>query len=268
MRNRKPIVPVLGLAASIATWATLAPAHEFWLEPGDFAPKVGQRVPISIRIGQNYKGTSYPYIRQEYIRFVVVDRRGETPVKGIDGDDPALTLAFARDGLTVLAHHSTAEVLTFETWDKFESYLKLEGLEHIKPLHLQQGKPQAKIVESYVRCAKLMLKVGSGRGADRLTGMPLELVAERNPYDLAPGEALPVRLYYEGKPIGGVQITAFSKSHAQERQLVRTDGEGRARINLPTAGPWLLNAVHMFEPGPRDKAHWLSLWASLTFARP
>jgi hypothetical protein len=200
---------------------------------------------------------------------VVTDQRGETPVKGVDGNDPALDMKFARAGLTIFSHYSTPEILTFDTLAEFEKYLEIEGLQHIKALHLDQGKPQTRIVERYSRCAKLLMNPGGGRGgADRLTGMPLELVAERNPYELAPGEALPVRLFHQGKPIAGVQITAFSKADPMTRQLVRTDAEGRAQIALPQAGAWLLNAVYMEAPRPDDNAHWMSLWASLTFARP
>jgi hypothetical protein len=49
---------------------------------------------------------------------------------------------------------------------------------------------------------------------------------------------------------------------------VRTDAEGRAQLNLAKSGPWLLNAVHLFEPPPGMKAHWTSYWASITFSRP
>ena len=159
--------------------ASPAATHEFWLDPADYRPAPSQSVPISIRIGQNFKGNSFPYLREETRRFVVVDARGERPVKGVDGDDPAVTLKFAAPGLAVLAHYSTAETLTFETWDKFDAYLQLEGLEHIAGLHRAQGKPPTGIVETYSRCAKLLVGVGGAGGADRATGMPRELVAEK-----------------------------------------------------------------------------------------
>ena len=250
--------------------ATLpAVAHEFWLEPADFTPRRGENVPISIFIGQKFKGNSYPFIRQEFKKFVVIDARGEKPVKGVDGDDPALNVKFTEQGLVIFAHHSTPEKLEFRTWQEFLTYLEFEGLERIAPLHLQQGKPQTGIKEIYSRCAKLLMSVGGGRGGeDRLTGMPLELVAERNPYWLQPGEPLPVRLYLEGKPAADVMISAISKADPQNRMRVRTDKEGRASLALPASGPWLLNAVHMVPPARGEDAHWSSLWASMTFARP
>jgi hypothetical protein len=47
-----------------------------------------------------------------------------------------------------------------------------------------------------------------------------------------------------------------------------TDGQGRAEIALPVAGPYLLNAIHMFEALPADNADWSSVWTSLTFEVP
>ena len=267
-RISRPRCPLVAAAIAIAGVAMPAAAHEFWLEPESFMPKVGQSAPISIRIGQQFKGDSFPYVREEYKRFVFIDARGEKPVKGVAGDDPAVTMKFANAGLVVLAHYSTREPVTFDDMAEFESYLRLEGLEHIAPLHRQQGKPLTAIKEVYSRCAKLLLNVGGGTGEDRFTGMPLELVAERSPYGLGAGEPLTVRLYFNGRPLEGVLIRAFAKAAPDDVQRVRTDAEGRARIALPVAGPWLLNAVHMLTPTAAEKVHWTSLWASMTFARP
>lgn len=257
---------VLALAALFAT--PCARAHEFWLEPTDFVPKPGESVAISILVGEKFKGNTYPFLREEFKKFVVVDGRGERPVKGIDGDDPALTMKFPEPGLAILAHHSMPAITVFETWERFQLYLDFEGLQHIAALHLQAGKRQDRIRESYSRCAKLLIGVGAPQGGDRLTGMPLELVAERNPYSLKAGEDLPVRLYLHGQPVAGVQISAISKIDPDKRLLARTDSEGRANIALPQAGSWLLNAVHILPPAAGEDADWTSLWASMTFARP
>ena len=258
------------MSAAIVVFVAVAPAasHEFWLEPSTYTPNAGDKIPISIRIGQNFKGNSYPYLREDFKVFTLTDGRGTRPVRGIDGDDPAVTATFEQPGLYIMVHYSTPEHLTFETWAKFDSYLKLEGLSDVAERHRRRGLPENGIVELYSRCAKLLVGVGDGRGDDRLTGMPLELVVEKNPYLLAPGEPVPVRLYHEGKPAADVQIAAISRAEPDNRLTARTDTEGRARLALPKSGPWLLNAVVMKEPKRSEKANWTSLWASMTFARP
>lgn len=259
----------LGFAVFIALGDAVK-AHEFWLEPETFTPALSQVVPISIRVGQKFKGDSFPYIKSEYKQFVLSDAAGQSAVKGVDGDDPALSQRFAKPGLAALVHYSTPEKLTFETWEKFTAYLDLEGLRTISERHLARKLPQSNIRETYSRCAKLLVNVGPGAsGEDRLSGlMPFELVAESNPYALHAGDTITLRLYLNGKPQSDTQIVAISRGHAERRLTARTDEEGRARIMLDDSGPWLFNAVHMFEPGQGVAADWESLWASMTFALP
>jgi uncharacterized GH25 family protein len=239
-----------------------AAGHEFWLEPAEFAPRAGQSVAVTVREGVEFKGK--PVEAGEFQRFVMFDARGERPIRTAEG--AAFKIKFSEPGLSVLSYYSKPETTTFESWEKFERYLQEEGLEHIGPLHRQQKKPTAGIKEIFSRCAKLLVNVEQGAGEDRFTGMPLELVAERNPYALPDGEPLPVRLFHNGKPIEDVQIVAISKADPKSPQRVRTDGDGRAQLSLNQKGPWLLNAIHIGEPSG-EKAHWFSLWASMTFAR-
>lgn len=244
-----------------------AHAHEFWLEPDDYTPTVGAKVSVSHVIGQNFKGTSYPYVKDWFERYIVADADGERPIDGVEGDDPAVALEFASGGLRILAHQSTASTLTMETFAEFEKYLVSVGLDHIVTLHRKQGKPETAIEERYARCAKTLISVGGAAGSDRAVGLPLELIAEKNPYQLADGEALPVLLLSEGQPLGAATIVVFSKTKSAEILRVQTDRDGRALVPLAVGHTYLLNAVHMVATEPGDDAHWQSLWASLTFAR-
>lgn len=255
-------------AVFLTVIASPAMAHEFWLQTDNYSPKRDAKSPVSMHVGQFFKGPSFPYLSDNFVKFSVLQDGRSDPVKGLDGDDPAATLAFKKSGLAVVTFNSVALELTFEEWPKFERYLIKEGLRHIVRRHRAAGKPEIGIKEFYERDAKLLLDVGgTGAGQDRLTGMPLELVAERNPYTLAKDELLPVRLYYKGQPIAGIQITAIAKAAPKTLHKFRTDGQGRAKIPLPSNGPWLLNAVHMIEPTPGEGAHWFSLWASMVFEK-
>lgn len=100
-----------------------AGAHEFWLEPASFVPALKTPIPVSIRVGQQFKGDRSPDIGSEFRRFAQVDAAGERALRGTDGDDPALTLRFANAGLVALIHESTFEKLNFETWIDFRPIL-------------------------------------------------------------------------------------------------------------------------------------------------
>ena len=275
MRTFQCRIIVVACAVGMAVTAlTVRPApgcaHEFWLEPVLLTPKVGASVPIVHRIGQNFEGDSYPYVRAWFRRFSHIDARGERPIKGIEGDDPAAEVLGTNRGLSILVYHRNPDEVVFETMEKFGSYLKDEGLERFEKVHTDLGKPQSKIREVYTPCAKALVSVGGG-GNDRPVGLPLELIAERNPYDLGNADnVLPVRLLHEGKPLAGATIKVFNEKDRKSPRRFITDADGRARIELPVRDRYLLGAVHMLAPTPAEqkKADWTSLWASLTFMRP
>ena len=258
----------VGIALFVATFPTQA--HEFWLEPVVLTPKVGASVPIVHRIGQNFEGDSYPYVRAWFRRFVHIDARGERPIKGVEGDDPAAEVRFATRGLSILVYHSNSDEAVFETMEKFRAYLADEGLGRFAKAHTDLGKPLSGIRERYVRCAKALVSVGGGGVSDRAVGLPLELIAERNPYELGVDNLLPVRLLHDGKPLEGATIKVFNEKDRKTHRRFITDAEGRAMVELPVKDRYLLGAVQMLVPtaSEQKKADWTSLWASLTFARP
>lgn len=245
-----------------------AVAHEFWLETTDYSPPARATAPVTIHVGQFFKGSSFPYLDDEFVRFSLHAKGRAQEIKGLNGDLPAAKIALSEPGLAIVVYHSKPLDLTFKEWEKFDAYIQEQGIRGILPRHDSGEKPRTGIKELYERDAKLLIGAGAAEGQDQLTGLPLELVAERNPYRLGPDEALPVRLYFRGTPLADVQVTAFSKSDPKQPKKFRTDSSGRATVPLPHAGPWLLNAVHMIDPPKGQDAHWYSYWASLVFSRP
>lgn len=252
----------------IATVSAPAGAHEFWLEPSDYTPDPEERIGIAHNYGQHFKGDGLPYVGEWHQRYIVRDNGKIRKVRGFDGDLPAVQMAFDDGGLKIFGYFGTPEPQSYDTLAKYEDYVRKVGLDHIVALHRQRGKPTTNIRELYARNAKLLLGVGNAAGKDRALGLPLELIAARNPYTLKPGDRLSVQLLYRGKPVGGVAVFAFNSADPENPVKSVTDPNGQADIWLPAAGPYLLNAVHMFEPAAGDKADWSSLWASLTFSVP
>lgn len=247
----------------------VAPAHshEFWLETSNYQPKIGEELPITLHLGEFFNGVSLPYLQDEFVLFQTHTGNTTTSLKGLNGDLPAARFAIFRPGLTLVTYRSAPSDIKFKEWEVFESYLQSQGLEHIIQNHVRSGKPIKDITELYERNAKLLIGVGAA-GQDRKTGLPLEIVAERNPNNLDRGSALSVRLFYNGKPLAGSQITVFAKAKPTHPLKVRTDATGRAKIQLPHSGAWLLSSVHMVAPSAEQNIHWYSYWASLVFFRP
>ncbi len=288
---------LLGLVFLVLTAAAPAGAHDVWLEPAAFAPEPGATVAVRILVGDRFEGEPVPRNPRRIARLVAVgpeapDRAGasaespgalaqpsvaglvnrglaETPLPGVDGVDPAGFLRPAASGLHLLAYVSTRAPLTLPA-EKFERYLREEGLERVVEERARAGRSREPGREVYSRCAKSLVAVGGGGGEAyrHLLGCPFELVAESDPYALAAGGELGVRVLVRGEPLAGVLVVALPGAAPEAAVRARSDAAGRVVLPLDRPGVWLVKAVHMEKAPPGLAADWESWWASLTFAVP
>jgi uncharacterized GH25 family protein len=247
-------------------------AHDFWIDPSSFRPAPGQRVLVRLRVGQKFKGDPVPRDPSLLRRFSVLSNGaagGETPVPGVAGAEPAGFATVSAPGLNLIVYASGPSPVELDA-AKFNAYLTDEGLESVKAQRIKKGQTAAPAKEVFSRYAKSFLAVGGtgGPGYDRVLGLTLELVPEKDPTALSPlpqGTELPVRLLYLGKPLAGVLVAAFTRDQPDARVTARTDVAGRVRLRLDHPGVWLVKAVHMIPAPAETGADWESFWASLTF---
>jgi uncharacterized GH25 family protein len=260
---------VLGLIASIVASGSSLGAHDLWIHPTTFSPASGQIVGVRLRVGQDLVGDPVPRDPALIDQFVVEDGAGRKPLIGRDGADPAGLLRVAAPGLLVVGYRSNPSPVEL-TAEKFNQYLKEEGLDAVAAARARRNETGAKAREIFSRCAKSLILSGTAKDeqGDRSLGFTLELVAERNPYALRPGQELPVRLTYENRPLAGALVVAVNRRNPSDKLSARTDKEGRVRFKLPADGMWLVKAVHMIPAAGAANADWASFWASLTFELP
>ena len=265
----------LGLLLGVAP----AVAHDFWIEPSSFTPAAGAAVSFHLRVGQQWQGDAFPRSNQRIAQFVLAGPEGSADIAGAEAVDPAGLARLAVPGLYLAGYASNNSPLELEA-AKFEAYLRLEGLEWVIAERARRGESAAGSREVYARCAKSLLWVRGtgaapslGSGAfDRALGFAFELVPEQNPYALAAGGTLPLRLLYKGRPFAGALVVAMPKAHPEAAVTARSDSQGRVRLELGESGVWLVKAVHMARlegaAAAAEHADWQSLWASLTFELP
>jgi hypothetical protein len=257
----------LSLAAMLCL-AHVAIGHDFWIEPSTFRPVPGAQTSLALHVGSDFKGESAIFNPQYFNRYIVAGPDGER-----------------KTGIYAAIYDSKKFDVSFDDFNKFQDYLKEEGLE--RQLAFARARGAAKITEMYSRCAKTLIVAGLAAGP---TGVPtgskagptgptatgfdhyfkcaLELVAENNPYAMKPNGELRLKLMFREKPIEGVLVAAFNKADPTNKMKARTDRDGRVTFMLPRNGVWLLKAVHMIVPPRLIFADWESFWASLTFEMP
>jgi uncharacterized GH25 family protein len=261
-------IGILVLAIIGVSHAPLS-AHDLWLEPTNFYAVAGQVVGVRLRVGENFVGDPLPRVGALIDQFDVEDTAGRKPVGGRDGGDPAGFLRATTPGVLVVGYRSHPSAVELPA-EKFNQYLKEEGLDAIAALRARRNETGAPAHELFSRCAKALLLAGPASEAqrDRQLGFTLELVAERNPYTVPAGEDLPVRLTYGNRPLASALVVAMNRLKPSEKLAARSDNQGRVRFRLSRGGMWLIKAVHMIQAPAGTRAQWVSFWASLTFQSP
>lgn len=241
-------------------------AHDFWIEPTGFMADMGRVLGVKLRVGEEFHGAPVPRNGALIGDFIVVDAAGRRDVVGREGSDPAGLVRVTSPGLMVIGYRSVPSPVTLPA-EKFTQYLKDEGLESVIAARERGKASQREGREIFSRAAKSLVRSGataSGAG-DRALGFPIELVAERNPYQMRVGESLPVRLTFKNAPLAGALVVAFNQRSPYHRLRARSDQNGRATFAIDEPGPWLVKAVHMVPAAAGTHADWESFWASLTF---
>ena len=256
---------LFAIVTMLAASAPLA-AHDFWIEPTGFKADLGHVLGVKLRVGEEFHGAPVPRSAALIGDFIVVDAAGRRQVVGREGSDPAGMVRVTSPGLIVIGYRSLPSPVTLPA-DKFTQYLKEEGLESVIEARAKSQRSQREGREIFSRAAKSLVRSGAmaaGSG-DRALGFPIELVAERNPYQMRVGDSLPVRLTFKNAPLAGALVVAFNQRSPYHKLRMRSDGSGRASFKIEEPGPWMVKAVHMAPAAAGANADWESFWASLTF---
>ena len=103
-------------------------AHDFWLGPSSFRPRIGALVGLRLLVGQDMVGDPVTREPEAIKQFVVATRDSVTPVAGRDGGDPAGIIRVAAHGLLVVGYESHPRAIELAP-DKLNQSPGEEGLD-------------------------------------------------------------------------------------------------------------------------------------------
>ncbi len=274
----------MGMSLSVAA---VADAHDIWLRAARFSLNPGDTLlvrqllseQLAVDFARPARAEELPVMRNLTPRFSLITRQGtvdllrESPRER--APKPVLERRLDFEGLALIVMEHGVLYNEFAN-EEFVAYLEQEGLDRPQ-LRPHMAPPQ---IEGHVRTLKSLVRVGSspvvGERTDvygRVVGLPIEIVLLQNPYELAAGGHLDVRVLLGGEPLDGVRVDAYSidrKGRLSERS-VHADAGGVARFRVDAPGVWLVRLVHVApcsEASPVDceEARWESYWASYSFA--
>ena len=266
------VVALLAVPATMIMVAVPARAHDFWIQPDHFAVATGTPLPITLLVGHGGFRQRWGVETRRVLRFQDISTAGVSDARRFlhtdSGDDDAV-LRFAAPGTHMLVIETSHAKSTLPAI-RFNDYLKVEGLTPAITARAQGRRSESEGREIYSRRAKTLIQVGANKAPQphvtRPTGLKLEIVPQKNPYDLRAGEALPVQILYEGRPLSGATVKLNDlDSDAEPRAIQKTDGNGRTAFTLPLRGQWQLNVIWTKPLTGNPDADFDTIFSSLSF---
>jgi Domain of unknown function (DUF4198) len=263
---------LIGLFAGLlATTPVLA--HDFWLQPARFIMAAPGAVPMLIYVGHGAARERWAMGIDRVIQFKssgpdgLIDRKSNLTLKGPQVD---AVVPLEKPGSYIMAFQSRATTSDLP-FLRFNDYVTTEGLTPIAANRERTGTQKNNGRELYSRRAKAIVQVGpvDAAGAVRATtpiGLSLEIVPERHPLLLKPGEKLPVRVLFNRRPLAGalVKLTDLN-ADTVAIATARTDTSGRVSFVIPHKGSWQFNIVWAEVISGNPAADYVTTFSSLTF---
>lgn len=244
-------------------------AHTLWLNASDYSPTVYPRFGAETKL---YFGWGHHYPVDDFLtkdslkEYFLVDSEGKK--KELDpnpGGFLATKVSFKKQG-TYIACAALRP--------GFYTLYEKDGKMHHKrgPKTGVQGVVLSLFFEEY---AKALIQIGQEIDDTYKipVGQNLEILLLRHPFQLKPGEFLPIQVLLKNKPARYCRIygtySGFS-SDCDFAYATKTNGKGEAKIRILHHGSWLIKA-EMRIPAPKDlltKCNELSYSTTLTFEVP
>ena len=264
----------LGLLAALLLLPGPVKAHDFWVEPQRFQTEPGGAVSAMIWVGDHGSQERSPIAARRVVTLRSVGPGGvrdQLPGLSMGGGDADMRLTLTEPGTHLLILETDHALIALPA-DRFNEYLRQEGLTPAISWRRDRGQEERPGREIYCRRAKSILQAGpvhpdSAGIVTQATGLNLEIVPEMHPDLLRPGQALPVRVLFDGAALAGAQVR-LSDLNAAGKPVDQhvTDPEGRARFTLPRQGRWLLSVVWTKPVPDGIVADFETRFASLSFA--
>ncbi len=252
----------------LLTVLTIAGAHEFWLYPSGFFFKRGERLVVNFMVGENFMGEPWDLKknRVEKLELHQLSKSINLTDSVKEGNKENLSYTLKEEGTLLLTMQSNNAFIELDA-EKFNAYLKEDGLEEILEHRTKTNTTSNKAKEFYSRYTKLLVQVGDKKDDTfkKVVGFPIEIIPDANPYSLKVGDPVKFKILFHGKPLFGVKVKVWNRfDNRTTLQNIHTEKDGTIETRISNPGPWMVSVVQMV-PSKEAGADWQSCWGSLVF---
>ncbi len=118
--------------------------------------------------------------------------------------------------------------------------------------------------------AKALIEVGGkSKGFSRTAGEPLEIIPLKNPVNLKPGDIMPLKVLFKGKPLSKSNLQAIYTGYRTDEKHHwavegKSDSHGVVRIRINPKGQWMFKVNYKIPYPDISEADQYSYTTSLT----
>ena len=246
--------------------STLCMSHEFWLQPKKFMLQPSEKTNVDVFVGENYEGKKVDASKFTISKMTHYAKNIEENFisKVSTKDSVSIETQFATEGNHLLAFNNTNKFIELKV-DKFNEYLRSEGLDNIIKLRKQQGKEKQAGREFYQRCVKTLFQVGKNQDDtfSKNTGMRLEIVPQQNPYA---EKEITFKVLFDNQEVTNALVLAWHHKNGKTTMInKRSNEQGEVKFSIENQGRWMISTVRMIPIIDNPKADYQSFWGSYTF---
>jgi uncharacterized GH25 family protein len=254
------------LLVLVATQITQS--HEFWLQPKKFRYALSEEMNVAFQVGENFEGEPWDLKKNRIEKLQLSHLAKAVDLKAQLKPDAKekLKYKFVEEGTYLLSMQSNEAYLELAP-DKFNDYLKEDGLENALDLRTKTNTLDKPSKEFYSRYVKLLVQAGNKTDDtfNKKTGMRIEIIPKQNPYLLKSGDYLQCLVLFDGKPSAHQMVKVWNKiGNTTFQQNNYTENDGTLKFPVSSKGPWMVSTVVMI-PSEKAGADWQSFWSSLVF---
>jgi uncharacterized GH25 family protein len=260
----------LASLAVLASAASPALAHDFWLQPAQWNQSEGTAVEVTLQVGHGPDRQRSPIRASRLLLINAIEPNGSTVdlhqrlhLGGAAGD---LSVGGPGDTPSMIVLATDAKAESHLDPERFNFHLKDEGLSAAITWRAAHKLTAAEGSENYGRVAKLLLVSKNKTNAiQRPLGLELEIVPLADPY--APGvRHLPIQVIFNHAPLQGAQVKLYDLGDdTAPRATCTTDRAGQCAFDFARSSSWLVNVVWS-TPNPEGSGtDFRTIFSSLSF---
>lgn len=216
-------------------------AHDAW-----FVPKAGG---LTVAYGHGEKLEPYDPAKVKDAKGY--DSKGQTvPVQIVNEKDGASIASKEKAAIVTALFDGGYGVKTTDGWQK---------------LTKREAQGKYSIVEALKSQKYSKILLTPCDAFSKPVGLIFEIVPEKDPFAVKPGDALPVKILLNGKPIEGAVIKTGEASHSASQSELKSDKDGKASVVVAKPGLQLVFASYKTPLKDDPDADVLALSSSLAF---